>query len=176
MPCPMCRARFDELFVPAIDREMQSRIAAETGRRYEERKAELERAGEWIAGNKRLVRFSYGNTHEKVENPKPSRSKKGARNGHQWCMFISLNNDPEETARYIKSVTYHLHPTFCPSKIKVTDAPFLLCRHGWGYFQVQMDIEFRESTGIGVHILEHMLSFEDNGHTESVILEIDGDT
>ena len=51
-------------------------------------------------------------------------------------MFVSLNGNPEETQRYIKSVTYHLHPTFRPNKIKVTEAPFLLSRLGWGYFEV----------------------------------------
>ena len=43
------------------------------GEKFEERKAELEGVGEWL-GNMRLVKFSFGNTHEEVENPKPSRS------------------------------------------------------------------------------------------------------
>ena len=57
-------------------------------------------------------------------------------------MFLCLNGSTEETSKYIKSVTYHLHPTFKPPKIVVTEAPFLLSRVGWGYFEVTMDIEF----------------------------------
>ena len=57
-------------------------------------------------------------------------------------MFVAFNDNKDETSRYIKSVTYHLHPTFTPSKIKVTEAPFLLSRLGWGYFNVEMDVEF----------------------------------
>ncbi len=111
------------------------------GHLFEERKAELEGAGEWL-GNKQLCRFAYGNTHEDVENPKASRTGGDRKNAHRWCMFMSLNNDPEATSKYIKSVTYHLHPTFRPNKIKVTEAPFLLSRVGWGYFDIEMDIEF----------------------------------
>ena len=110
------------------------------GTEYEERKAELEAAGEWL-GNMRLVKFAFGNTHEDVVNPKASRSNPNTKNTHRWCMFVSLNS-PEETTRYIKSVTYHLHPTFKPSKIKVSEAPFLLSRIGWGLFDIEMDIEF----------------------------------
>ena len=98
-------------------------------------------AGEWL-GNRRLVKFCYGNTHEEVKNPKPSRSNKNVTNSHRWCMFMNLNGNHEETAKYIKSVTYHLHPTFKPSVIKVSEAPFLLSRVGWGYFGIEMDIEF----------------------------------
>ena len=69
MTCPMCRAHFDKLFVPQVDQELQREIAAAMGAEYEERKAELETAGEWL-GNMRLVKFAFGNTHEEVKNPK----------------------------------------------------------------------------------------------------------
>ena len=90
-------------------------------------------------------------------------------------MFVSLNGNPEETQRYIKSVTYHLHPTFKPNKIKVSEAPFLLSRVGWGYFEIEMDIEFQPSTGLGVKQLCHMLDFNDKGNTQSILLEVSDD-
>ena len=70
------------------------------GTEFEERKAELEAAGEWL-GNVRLVKFAFGNTYEEVKNPKPSKSKPGTNNTNRWCMFVSLNGCPEETSRYI---------------------------------------------------------------------------
>ena len=90
-------------------------------------------------------------------------------------MFVSLNGNPEETSKYIKSVTYHLHPTFRPNKIKVTEAPFLLSRLGWGWFEVEMDIEFQPSTGLGTKRLAHMLDFDRNGKTQSMLLEVTGE-
>ena len=129
------------------------------GQQYEERKNELKKDGEWI-GLGQLVKFAFGNTHEEVKNPKPSKSKADVQNTHRWCMFVSLNGNPDETKKYVKSVTYHLHPTFRPNKIKVEKAPFLLSRLGWGWFEIEMDIEFQPSTGLGTKRLKHMLDFE----------------
>ena len=96
MTCPMCRAHFDKLFIPQIDKDLQAEIAEAMGREFEERKLELEQAGEWME-NKRLIKFSFGNTHEDVINPKPSRSNSQTKNSHRWCMFMSLANSVEET-------------------------------------------------------------------------------
>ena len=105
------------------------------GDQFEERKAELEADGLW-AGNVKLLRFAFGNTHEDVKNPKASRTGGDQKNSHRWAMFVAFNDNKDLTAKYIKSVTYHLHPTFTPSKIKVEEAPFLLSRVGWGYFEI----------------------------------------
>eukprot|EP01060_Flectonema_neradi_P017844 TRINITY_DN246_c0_g1_i1.p1 TRINITY_DN246_c0_g1~~TRINITY_DN246_c0_g1_i1.p1 ORF type:complete len:490 (+),score=115.71 TRINITY_DN246_c0_g1_i1:60-1472(+) len=40
----------------------------------------------------------------------------------------------------IRSVTYHLHPTFSPSSITVTEAPFEISRVGWGTFTIKVDV------------------------------------
>ena len=164
IPCPMCRAHFDKLFIPQVDRELQEEIAAAMGAEFEERKAEVIAAGEGM-GNKRLIKFSFGNTHEDVKNPK-------GKNSHRWCMFASLAQGADETGKFIKSVTYHLHPTFTPSKIKVEKAPFLLSRVGWGWFDIQMDIEFKESTGLGTKRITHELCFDGKGKTQSFLMEV----
>ena len=76
-------------------------------------------------------------------------------------MFVCLSNGKkEETGNYVESVTYHLHPTFKPSVIKVTQAPFLLSRIGWGYFEVEIDIVFKKSTCLAPMKVTHELSFE----------------
>ena len=121
----------------------------------------------------KLLRFAFGNTHEEVKNPKPSRSNVQLKNSHRWAMFVAFNDNKDLTANYIKSVTYHLHPTFTPSKIVVSEAPFLLSRVGWGSFEIAMDIEFQPWTNLGVLPLEHMLSFSNKGHTQSILLEVD---
>ena len=86
-------------------------------------------------------------------------------NSHRWVMFVCLNNDKDATQKIIKSVTYHLHPTFKPSVIKVEEAPFLLSRVGWGYFDVEVDIEFQKSTGLGLKKVVHELCFNGKGKT-----------
>jgi len=72
-------------------------------------------------------------------------------------------------------VTYHLHPTFKPSVIKVDEAPFLLSRVGWGYFTLEMDIEFQKWTGLKTQRIEHELSFDGKGKTHSLTLEVPAD-
>ena len=52
MVCPMCRAHFDKLFVPLIDKEMQKKIQEDVAELFEERKQELIKDGKWM-GNKR---------------------------------------------------------------------------------------------------------------------------
>lgn len=129
---------------------------------------QLEAEGEWL-GDAQIFKFLYGNTHEEVLNPKASRDgKKLAR--HRWGVFVTINGNPELTARYIKSVTYHLHPTYVNPTIKTTEAPFLLTRLAWGYFEVRFEIEFREETGLGVKNLHHMLDFSGTGRTKNILL------
>ena len=91
---------------------------------------------------------------------------------HRWSMFASLSTGVKDTAKYIKSVTYHLHPTYAKPVIKVTEAPFLLTRVSWGYFEVKMVIEFQRSTGLKTKELTHMLHFDGDGHTRSFLLEV----
>ena len=88
-------------------------------------------------------------------------------------MFVAFNDNKEETKRFIKSVTYHLHPTFKPSVIKVEEAPFLLSRLGWGWFTVEFEVEFHDWTKLGKIKMEHELCFENKGHTQSILLEVD---
>ena len=141
LTCPLCRAEFDKNFVPAVDIGLQSEMKMNIGEEFEKQKNELIKTGKW-RGDKRPIRFAFGNTHSDVKNPKSSISKPKEKNCHRWVMFVCLNNDKEATQKIIKSVTYHLHPTFKPSVIKVDEAPFLLSRIGWGYFDVEMEIEF----------------------------------
>lgn len=77
-------------------------------------------------------------------------------------MFVCLaNGNADETANYIKSVTYKLHPTFRPSVIKVDKPPFLISRIGWGYFEIEVEIEYQAITGIKeIQKLTHELNFE----------------
>ena len=171
----MCRAHFDKLFIPEVNLEFQKHIADQMGAQFEERKQELEAEGEWNKATS-LLKISFGNTHEDVRNP---RKDGGHTMSHRWCMFLSVNESPVTTRKYIKSVTYHLHPTYRVNKIKVNEAPFLLSRVAWGYFEVCAEIEFQPQrdpkTGkqkSQTACLYHMLSFDGNGKTKGLFVEV----
>ena len=87
-------------------------------------------------------------------------------------MFMTCNDNKVETKEFIKSVTYHLDPSFKPSVFKVTEAPFNLSRVGWGYFEIEIEVEFQEKFQLPIKKLSHMLSFENEGHTQNITLEI----
>jgi len=134
----------------------------------------LQADGKWY--DKKLIRFSFGNTYEEVKNPKRARSQKNALNSHRWAMFMTFNNEDALTEKFIKSVTYHLVPGFRPTTIKVNKAPFLLSRVGYGFFTVEFDIEFQPWTKLPpLEGMQHELCFERKGLTQSVMLEVNED-
>ena len=71
---------------------MQSQYPA-AKEEFEERKAELIEAGEWLGFQKNMLTLCFGNQYETVENPKPSVTKPGIFLDHRWCMFLTINND-----------------------------------------------------------------------------------
>ena len=119
------------------------------------------------------LRFAYGNTYETVANPQPARSHKHKKNSHRWCMFVSLNDSPALTSKYIRQVTYHLDPTFRPATVVLKEAPFLLSRVGYEEFEVEIDVEFQPETGLPPRHLTHELIFEPHGQTKSILLQAD---
>ena len=105
--CPICRADWKK-FVPQIDRDKQIEIALAYEPRFMEKKRKMEQEGLWF-DNKLIMKFMYGNTHQHVQNEKWVRILgQNRRLQHRWCMFVALNTGLQETARFIKSVTYHL--------------------------------------------------------------------
>ena len=117
--------------------------------------------------------FSVGNTHAIEPNPKPSKSKPEYKNTHRWIMFVTLTKDKNNSEKFIKSVTYHLHPTFKPSVITINNFPFILSRIGWGYFTVELEVNFQSWTGLGPMKLSHELCFDDKGKSNSFKVELD---
>ena len=93
-------------------------------------------AGQWHGGKHKL-KFTFGNTHEEVPHP-----RKPGETSNRWVMSMLLHENVAQTANLIKSVTYHLHPTYPVNVIKVTQAPFTLTRLAWGWFDIEMEIEF----------------------------------
>ena len=111
--------------------------------------------------------FSFGNTHERVPNPKPCRSNPDYMNRHKWCMFMKVDEDNELTSKIIKSVTYKLFPGFKPRVVQLLKPPFLLSRVGWGYFDVEIEVEFHRKFNLSKRTIWHELSFDGQGRTQN---------
>jgi hypothetical protein len=69
-------------------------------------------------------------------------SKPGERPTYEWCVFL---DESAEVAETIKSVRYHLHPTF-PQPLQVRTSAkqrFALFSKGWGSFEIFIEIEMK---------------------------------
>jgi len=44
--------------------------------------------------------------------------------------------------RNIKSVTFHIHPSFRVPKVFVQNSPFIISQIGWGIFDIKTEVEF----------------------------------
>ena len=58
------------------------------------------------------MRFSYGNTYERLKDADSAFPQSKLTLEHSWAMFVILTEDKTKTEGYIKSVTYSL-PQIC---------------------------------------------------------------
>ena len=66
-----------------------------------------------------------------------------------------------------------LHPTFRNPKVFVNQAPFRLCKVGWGYFELPITVHFKKATGIlDPQTFEHTLSFDGDGKHRKFVLTV----
>lgn len=174
MKCPLCRAHFDKAFVPVVDIDLQQKLAEQYTEEFEERKQELIALKQW-RGNKVPMRFAFGNLYKKSANPIKFWGDKNITCDNWFQLFVCLNNDAEQTSKFVSKVVYHLHETFRNPVRTVHEAPFLLAATAYGYFEVQIDIHFQKWTGLGKQTVNHMISFDKNGKTQSFDMDIDID-
>ena len=91
---------------------------------------------------------------------------------HRWCMFLSIDNDKELTAKYIKSVTYTVHTSNKMVDETVTEPPFLLSRPDFGTFLMRCAVVLSDGDTFS---LSHYLVFGEGGDAVKADVDIDGD-
>lgn len=131
-PCPICRDPLTyQDFTPAA--ELNDLTQASYPAQYAKRAAEVRAAEERIATapQPEILSLKYGNRHRAVSA--------GSRSSHEWDFYVTLGS-PELDARFIQSVTVHLHPTFRPARVHMEHPPFSVRRLGWGVFIIRADV------------------------------------
>ena len=112
---------------------------------YEAQWAALE-SERFLAAKQFRLDLFVGNTHTAVTAT--------TQNKHEWMVFVRAADG--DVSR-IKSVTFHLHPTFRPKSVVVPSAPFQMRRLGWGTFAIHIEIMCVDGTR---HRVVHELSFD----------------
>ncbi|EFJ44939.1 hypothetical protein VOLCADRAFT_118534 [Volvox carteri f. nagariensis] len=87
------------------------------------------------------------------------------RNTHDWTFFIGMDS-AEDESEFIERVVVHLHPTFSPSVIVLTEPPFQVRRVGWGIFVVRAEVHFQERWNHPPVWCRWLLDFDGDGDME----------
>eukprot|EP00164_Ancoracysta_twista_P000898 GFYU01001183.1.p1 GENE.GFYU01001183.1~~GFYU01001183.1.p1 ORF type:complete len:253 (-),score=28.54 GFYU01001183.1:141-899(-) len=168
--CPLCR---DDLtgFNPDTAR-VDHHLATETEARFGAELMQRRREEERRLNSMLTLRFKYGNRHKAVSTR--------SRNTHKWTAYLELvtaslghaGETSQDPSSYIERVDFHLHPTFSPPTVSVTEAPFKLTRLGWGTFEVDIEVHFKSFVRRESLSFSHHLSFEADDSSRVVTEEI----
>ena len=159
--CPLCRTDIPSEFVPKVDAVYNANLIKKFQLQMKTREEEIKKREHELL----KVKFLYGNTH-KLVNPED-----GEQNSHDWTAFVKAGRNETNTAKYIKSVTFKLHPTFVNPERRITAPPFEVRCVGWGYFQIPITIRWKPELGVPDTHLSHVLSFDENGKTVPFFIE-----
>jgi len=103
-------------------------------------------------------KISIGNEHSDIpeDQAQPSISLPGTKLQHKWKMYVRGS----EIEQLVEKVEFGLHPSFQPSKVTVSSAPFEVERTGWGFFVVRVTIFYKSHLNKAPSEFEHELCFE----------------
>jgi len=135
--CPMCRKLFTKNFSSKVDFVLDEFLKKNFDADYEKR-LKLHEESMAEDAKKIKIRIIYGNTHELVKDPKPSKSNRETQNKHKWGCYVKIDGD--ESNKIIKKVVFGMHPTFGCTEVVVTKAPFEIRRIGWGTFDIPIKV------------------------------------
>eukprot|EP01105_Mastigella_eilhardi_P013302 TRINITY_DN3022_c0_g1_i3.p1 TRINITY_DN3022_c0_g1~~TRINITY_DN3022_c0_g1_i3.p1 ORF type:complete len:324 (-),score=57.52 TRINITY_DN3022_c0_g1_i3:56-1027(-) len=80
---------------------------------------------------------------------------------YHWVAYVrSRHGHVEELVHH---VVFHLHPTFFPKIVTVTEPPFEVRRSGWGTFQLRIEIHFLPEFKLQHQLVQHTLTFDPAG-------------
>jgi len=170
--CPICRTELafinqQNLRVNIILADLLTKIFP---KEHAERKAEVdEEIKEFRSTQVIRKKLYYGNLHRlqiPSHNSHSNDPNNGNNNWHVWKCFVRIENDTsaQVNTEYIKSVTFHLHPTFTPSVVVLNHPPFAIERTGWGWFNVKIVVSFQPKYQKPPLELFYPLCFEGNGN------------
>jgi hypothetical protein len=77
---------------------------------------------------------------------------------HQWTLYLrGLNN--EDLSHCVQKVVFHLHPSFAQPIRELTQPPFEVTEKGWGEFEAQIRIYWKDSSELTTMVRSFDLSF-----------------
>lgn len=97
--------------------------------------------------------FVYGSAAFKIDSGATAEG-----HSHRWTVYIR-GLDNEDMSTYIDHVTFILHNTYTnPNRIVYT-APYEVTETGWGEFDINIIIQFRDNTNSTLQLSHHLKLF-----------------
>ena len=122
--------------------------------------------------NELLIKISYGNTHELVQNPGLNKTGEHLRK-HRWKVYVHAFRGGYDISDLVDKVRFELHPSFSRTEKICQKAPFVYKCIGWGYFTLPIDIHFKKWMGLGKVTIDHDLCFDGNGIKKVYKIRVD---
>jgi YEATS domain-containing protein 4 len=102
--------------------------------------------------------FVYGS----IAVPLGKAKKEDDSASHQWCIYIRSPNRngayaSNDLSLFIDKVVFSLHPSFPKPTRVVTSAPFEVVEFGWGEFEINIQIFFKDPAVSSIKLHPHML-------------------
>jgi hypothetical protein len=165
--CPLCRLELHDWNIAEhpTNAEIKGKLKSEANiELYKQRKKE-EQEEKLVEENTLHIKISIGNLHQSI----PSQGQ----NSHKWTFFLLPHDGVIDLKKYIRDVTVVLHPTFNPSRVVLSEEPFMFSRIGWGVFVLRIFVRYHAHLQKPNDEFTHALSFQSNGSSTSYELEFD---
>jgi transcription initiation factor IIF auxiliary subunit len=135
---------------------MQDFLQEKWFQEFQDRKTELINSNVW-SGNKIPIVFEYGNTWRGIKVPKVGRQ--GHDLDNEWTMYVNTVADRFLIKDLVAGVLFKLHPTYKTPNIWVKEFPFTLKRTAWGYFDIDVVVNWHKELEMADTTWTHELVF-----------------
>jgi len=96
--------------------------------------------------SKRIV---YGSTAVPLKKPEGDHT-------HKWSIYVRPFHPEDDLSHYVKRVAFKLHESFIEPTRYIDEGPFEVNETGWGEFQIQIQIMFRDPQQKSVSLVHQL--------------------
>src|SRR3989338_83203 len=82
--------------------------------------------------------------------------QQGSESTHAWKVYLRAYDETDSLESFVESVSFVLHSSFVNPVRKILCAPYEVQCEGWGEFDVQLHIAFRDASEAPVIVTHHL--------------------
>jgi transcription initiation factor IIF auxiliary subunit len=119
------------------------------------------------------LQFVYGNTHQTL---KEFQTRGDLEFKHSWCAFVRPKSKKMPSKKFIRKVTFNFVPDYMTTSFVKNQPPFEhKCKAGWGYFEMEIRIDWHPWTKLKPTLQTFDLCFSRGGTKKTITVKINKD-